>query len=41
VFRSEDTDGRPLDYENTELPDLPLVERAKECSTISQRTSDL
>jgi hypothetical protein len=30
VFRVEDTDGEPLDYEQLELPPLPLMERAKE-----------
>ena len=30
VFRYEDTDGEPLDYEQIELPDLPLLERAEE-----------
>jgi antirestriction protein ArdC len=30
VFRVEDTDGEPLDYEQIELPPLPLIERAKE-----------
>ncbi len=30
VFRSEDTEGEPLDYEQIELPDLPLIERAQE-----------
>jgi len=30
VFRYEDTDGEPLDYEQIELPDLPLLERARE-----------
>jgi len=30
VFRAEDTDGEPLDYEQIELPDLPLIERARE-----------
>ena len=30
VFRYEDTDGEPLDYEQIELPDLPLLERAQE-----------
>ena len=30
VFRAEDTDGEPLDYEQIELPDLPLIERAQE-----------
>jgi len=30
VFRYEDTDGEPLDYEQIELPDLPLEERAEE-----------
>ncbi len=29
VFRVEDTDGEALDYEQLELPDLPLIERAK------------
>jgi antirestriction protein ArdC len=28
VFKVEDTDGDPLDYQNIELPDLPLIERA-------------
>jgi hypothetical protein len=30
VFRYQDTDGEPLDYEEIELPDLPLIERAEE-----------
>jgi len=30
VYRSEDTDGEPLEYENIELPELPLISRAKE-----------
>ncbi|MFH1931923.1 MAG: antirestriction protein [Pseudomonadota bacterium] len=30
VFRYQDTDGDPLDYEQIELPDLPLIERAEE-----------
>jgi antirestriction protein ArdC len=30
VFRVEDTDGEPLDYEKLELPDFPLIERAEE-----------
>ena len=30
VFCVEDTDGKPLQYENIELPDLPLLERAEE-----------
>ena len=30
VFRYEDTDGKALDYEQIELPDLPLLERAEE-----------
>ena len=30
VFRYEDTEGEPLEYENIEVPDLPLLERAKE-----------
>ncbi len=28
VFRVEDTSGEPLDYQNIELPELPLLERA-------------
>ncbi len=28
VFRVEDTEGEPLDYQNIELPELPLIERA-------------
>lgn len=28
VFRVEDTSGEPLDYNNIELPELPLIERA-------------
>jgi hypothetical protein len=30
VFRSEDTEGEPLDYEVIELPDLPLLELTEE-----------
>jgi len=30
VFRKEDTDGKDLEYEAIELPDLPLIERAEE-----------
>jgi len=30
VFRKEDTDGKDLEYETIELPDLPLIERAEE-----------
>lgn len=30
VFRVEDTDGEPLDYQNIELPELPFLERAQE-----------
>jgi hypothetical protein len=30
VFRVEDTDGEALDYEQLEVPDLPLMERAVE-----------
>lgn len=30
VFRLEDTDGEPLDYEKVELPELPLMTRAEE-----------
>jgi len=32
VFRVEDTEGEPLDYENIPLPDLPLIERAYDWS---------
>ena len=28
VFRVEDTDGDPVEYENMELPEMPLMERA-------------
>ena len=30
VFLVEGTDGEPLEYENIELPDVPLMERAEE-----------
>lgn len=30
VFRVEDTEGEPLNYKEPELPDLPLLDRAKE-----------
>lgn len=30
IFAVEDTDGDPLEYENIELPDLPLLDRAQE-----------
>jgi hypothetical protein len=30
VFRVEDTDGQPFEYENLELGDIPLFERAEE-----------
>jgi len=30
VFRYEDTDGEPLDYQTLKLPELPLIERAEE-----------
>ena len=30
VYRSEDTDGEPLEYEDIELPELPLISRAEE-----------
>jgi hypothetical protein len=30
VFRFEDTDGEPLDYEQIKVPDFPLIERAQE-----------
>lgn len=29
VFRVEDTEGEPLDYQSLELPQFPLMERAK------------
>ena len=32
VFKVEDTDGEPLDYEKIELPELPLMEVAQEWS---------
>jgi len=30
VFRAEDTDGEPLEYEQIELPEFPLTQRAHE-----------
>jgi len=30
IFMCEDTEGEPLDYQQIELPDLPLIERAEE-----------
>ena len=30
VFRVEDTEGEALDYENLELPDFPLIDKAEE-----------
>jgi antirestriction protein ArdC len=30
VFRVEDTEGKPLDYQKIELPELPLIEVARE-----------
>lgn len=30
VFKVEDTDGKTLDYQNIKLPDLPLIDRARE-----------
>lgn len=30
VFRYEDTNGKPLDYKSIELPDLPLLNRARQ-----------
>lgn len=30
VFKVEDTDGHPLEYEQIELPELPLIEKATE-----------
>ena len=30
VFRYEDTDGEALEYEQVEMPDLPLIERAEQ-----------
>ena len=32
VFKYEDTEGKPLNYSQIEMPDLPLLERAKEWS---------
>ena len=29
VFKVEDTDGEPLDYQKIELPELPLMEAAQ------------
>ena len=30
VFKVEDTEGEPLDYESIDLPDLPLIDKARE-----------
>ena len=30
VFRVEDTEGEPLEYENIQLPEVPLLQRAEE-----------
>jgi len=30
VFRVEDTDGEPLEYQDIELPELPLMDRARD-----------
>ena len=30
VFRVEDTDGKSLDYQQVELPELPLIDKARE-----------
>jgi hypothetical protein len=30
VFRAEDTDGQPLDYQSHQLPELPLMDKANE-----------
>ena len=30
VFRVEDTEGDPLDYEQIEIPELPLIDKARE-----------
>ena len=30
VFRVEDTEGEPLEYDKIELPDFPLIQRARE-----------
>ncbi len=30
VFRVEETDGEPLEYENIEVPNFPLIEKARE-----------
>jgi len=37
VFRVEDTEGDPLDYEQIEIPNIPLIEKAREWG-ISVRT---
>jgi len=41
VFRVEDTDGQSLEYENIELPDVPLMERAEESSSVWKVKSSL
>jgi len=33
VFRVEDTEGSDLEYENIDLPDVPLMEKAEESSS--------
>jgi len=38
VFRVEDTDGEPLEYQQLKLPGLPLIERAKEWGISGVRT---
>jgi hypothetical protein len=35
------TDGEPLEYENIELPDVPLMERAEESSSVWKVKSSL
>ena len=39
VFRAEDTEGDPLDYEVIELPDLPLLESSRTVGDHSQERS--
>lgn len=39
VFRVEDTTGEPLDYQRLELPELPLIEVAKNWGTSTKAVS--
>jgi DNA polymerase III epsilon subunit-like protein len=41
VFSVEHTDGEPLEYENIELPDVPLMKRAEESSSVWKVKSSL